>query len=505
MSSQPQVPAPSKKDEKPQLAGVNVKTRKRNVAVPHDPAGFADKVLILFHEHCDGLDDIEKKLSAAGKALESADLDFSRYGDTLFEIYFAGARMGIGAKLADDGKEKKIEWNMLACAPEKDAILPYVKAFHSLVRRRPFLVQRLEAVLTKLLTSLEFFENDGRKTIAITTALVFTEKLGVLPDKIFEALFNDRLIAKGTVLSVLTDIFRYYMAFMDEKNKEKKGASGSDELVSLLVRAKVANRLLDYFPPGQQTEEAFVRHFEAEGMSSLVEWQSKRAQQQSVDTLRAMLGQLFAEEAGVDAYMECVAEHSEKCPPEEIVRVLWAVMVNSLNMVGKNQMQLLQMIVRSLKNNKKLLEKYANSAKLELALLNCVQVTCYEDNKLLKVFVEVVKALYELEIVGEDTIMFWYKKGSVHRGRNVFVNDIQPFIKWLEEAEEDEDDEDEDQDYIQVAAAGFCTQLYLCLWQLSQCRANLFRHCSIYCFAMVYVQELRLVQVSSGIHLALIY
>lgn len=45
--------------------------------------------------------------------------------------------------------------------------MPFVKAFGSLVRRRPFLVQRLEEVLKKLLTSLEFFDEDGRKKIAI--------------------------------------------------------------------------------------------------------------------------------------------------------------------------------------------------------------------------------------------------------------------------------------------------------------------------------------------------
>jgi hypothetical protein len=32
-----------------------------------------------------------------------------------------------------------------------------------------------------------------------------------------------------------------------------------------------------------------------------------------------------------------------------------------------------------------------------------------------------------------------YKKGSHPKGRNVFLADIEPFIKWLEEAEEEED------------------------------------------------------------------
>jgi mRNA-degrading endonuclease YafQ of YafQ-DinJ toxin-antitoxin module len=51
--------------------------------------------------------------------------------------------------------------------------LPFIKAFKEMVRRRPFLVQRLEEVLKKLLTSLEFFEGDGRKKIAIGTLAYF--------------------------------------------------------------------------------------------------------------------------------------------------------------------------------------------------------------------------------------------------------------------------------------------------------------------------------------------
>ena len=31
-----------------------------------------------------------------------------------------------------------------------------------------------------------------------------------------------------------------------------------------------------------------------------------------------------------------------------------------------------------------------------------------------------------------------YKKGSHPKGRNVFLKDAEPFIKWLEEAEEEE-------------------------------------------------------------------
>jgi len=44
--------------------------------------------------------------------------------------------------------------------------------------------------------------------------------------------------------------------------------------------------------------------------------------------------------------------------------------------------------------------------------------------------------------LGEDAILFWYKKGSHPKGRNVFLHDVEPFIKWLEEAEEEGEEED---------------------------------------------------------------
>lgn len=98
-----------------------------------------------------------------------------------------------------------------------------------------------------------------RLCVRAATALMFTEKIGMLPERIFEALLNDRLVAKGTVLTVVTHIFREYLKH-----------STIDELVALLTRGKIVHRLLDYFPPGKQTEECFEEHFGAAGMQNVV-------------------------------------------------------------------------------------------------------------------------------------------------------------------------------------------------------------------------------------------
>ena len=65
---------------------------------------------------------------------------------------------------------------------------------------------------------------------------------------------------------------------------------------------------------------------------------------------------------------------------------------------------------------------------------------CYEDSKLLKLFSDILRILYDNDILVEDTIMWWYKKGSAPKGRSVFLRDVGPFIKWLEEAEEEEEE-----------------------------------------------------------------
>lgn len=37
---------------------------------------------------------------------------------------------------------------------------------------------------------------------------------------------------------------------------------------------------------------------------------------------------------------------------------------------------------------------------------------CYEDPKLLKLFATIVRILYDNDILGEDTIKHWYRKGA---------------------------------------------------------------------------------------------
>lgn len=66
-----------------------------------------------------------------------------------------------------------------------------------------------------------------------------------------------------------------------------------------------------------------------------------------------------------------------------------------------------------------LLNAFCTTGKLELELMYKVQVQCYEDAKLMKLFPEIIRSLYDQDVLAEDTILHWFRKGTNLKGRYV--------------------------------------------------------------------------------------
>lgn len=421
----------STKEEKPTLAGVQIKTRKRNIAVALDPGSFANAVVDCFEDAKEGTD-LEKNLQAGVKVLESADLDFSRYGDTLFEVLFAGGRLAGGGNVVDEGK--KLDTNVLASDATREAILPYVKIFQSLLRRRPFLVRPLENTLIKLLRSLDFHDDTGRTKIAIATARCFAWKLGMQPDRVLLAVMDDRMVAKGLVLHWVTAFFQDYLA-----------TESLDDLVSLLRKSRLETRLIDFFPPHKRTLADFDDHYKAAGLSEIVSYHKKMVTEVHMVELHQALSDAINGDPPltVEEVIDLVQQKRKEqdLPDTEVIQLIWSVVISAVPTTGKNNQQIVAAMAKQIKAYQKLFNKFCGAARLEAILLLHVQVFCYEDSKLLKLFSDIVRSLYDNDIIAEDTILRWYHKGSHPKGRQVFQRDMEPFIEWLEEAEEEDDEE----------------------------------------------------------------
>ncbi|GMP21789.1 hypothetical protein CsSME_00000071 [Camellia sinensis var. sinensis] len=389
--------------EKPTLGGTRIKTRKRNIAAPLDPSTFADAVVQIYLDNAGDLELI-------AKSIESSDLNFSRYGDTFFEVAFTGGRTQPGTTKPDEGERHP--FSIIDCEPKREAILPSVIYIQKILRRRPFLIKNLENVMRKFLQSLELFEENERKKLAIFTALAFSQKLSGLPlDTVFQPLLKDNLVAKGIVLSFITDFFKEYLI-----------DNSLDDLISFLKRGKMEDNLLDFFPSSKRSVEAFSEHFTKAGLVPLVEYHEKKIFEVKLKEMKSALTTQIAEETDISEVIETVKQHVKdaKLPDIEVVRILWDVIMDAVQWSGKNQQQNANAALRQVKMWANLLNTFCTSGKLELELLYKVQVQCYEDAKLMKLFPDIVRALYDQDVLAEDTILYWFRKGTNPKGRYAF-------------------------------------------------------------------------------------
>nr|XP_016475968.1 PREDICTED: basic leucine zipper and W2 domain-containing protein 2-like [Nicotiana tabacum] len=407
--------------EKPTLGGTRIKTRKRNIAAPLDPAAFADAVVQIY---LDNAGDLE----LVAKSIESTDLNFSRYGDTLFEVIFTGGRTQPGTIKPDEGDRHP--YSVIECEPRREVILPSVIYVQKILRRKPFLIKNLENVMRRMLQCLEFFEENERKKLAIFTALAFSQKLsGLPPETVFQPLLKDNLVAKGLVLSFITDFFKEYLV-----------DNSLDDLISILKRGKMEGNLLEFFPSAKRTPEAVSEHFTKAELIPLVEYNEKKIFEVKLKEMKSAMTTQIAEEANISEVIETVKQHVKdaKLPDIEVVRILWDVLMDAVQWSGKNQQQNANSALRQVKTWAQLLNTFCTTGKLELELIYKVQVQCYEDAKLMKLFPEIIRSLYDQDVLAEDTILHWFRKGTNPKGRQALVKSLDPFVKWLEEAEEEE-------------------------------------------------------------------
>ncbi|KAL0824926.1 hypothetical protein Bca101_048603 [Brassica carinata] len=407
--------------EKPTLGGTRIKTRKRNIAAPLDPAAFSDAVVLIY---LDNAGDLE----LVAKTIESSDLNFSRYGDIFFEVVFIGGRTQTGSVKSDEGERHP--YSIIDCEPNREAILPSVVYIQKILRRKPFLIKNLENVTRRFLQSLELFEESERKKLAIFTALAFSQKLSGLPaETVFQPLLKDNLVAKGIVLTFVTDFFNEYLV-----------ENSLDDLIAILRRGKMEDKLLDFLPPTKRTTECFSEHFTKAGLTALVEYNEKKIFEVKLKEIKEVLTSQVTEEINIDEVIETVKQQVKdaKLPEIEVVRVIWDGIMDAVQWSGKNQQQNSNSVLRQVKTWAPLLNTFCSNGKMEMELMYKVQMQCYEDAKLMKVFPEVVRSLYELDVLAEDTILHWYRKGSNPKGRQTFVKGLEPFVNWLEEAEEEE-------------------------------------------------------------------
>ncbi|KAJ8747864.1 hypothetical protein K2173_013032 [Erythroxylum novogranatense] len=369
---------------------------KRILQAPLDPAAFADAVVQIYLDNAGDLELI-------AKSIESSDLNFNRYGDTFFEVVFTGGRTQPGTTKPDEGERHP--YSIIDCEPSEKSSC-HLWSIYKRFYVRPFLIKVLKMLCEDSFNHWSSLRKMKGRNWLFSQHLHSQKLSGLPPETVI-------------VLSFVTDFFKEYLV-----------DNSLDDLISILKRVKWKTIFWTSSHLQSDLLRASLSILRKGGLIPLVEYNEKKIFEVKLKEMKSVLTTQIAEEADISEVIDSVKQH--------LFCILWDVLMDAVQWSGKNQQQNANAALRQVKTWAELLNTFCTNGKLQLELLYKVQMQCYEDAKLMKLFPEVVRSLYDQDVLAEDTILYWFRKGTNPKGRQTFVKSLEAFVKWLEEAEEEE-------------------------------------------------------------------
>lgn len=416
------------KELRPTLGTGVPKTRKRNIQTKLDPETFRTRLFEELATH---------GISAATiPALSSEEFDYSRYGEVFCEVMLAGNIVEPGGAVRTNPAPTE---HCVFSAEGPGAVLSVVHIMHQLMRRKPFLRARYDAVLTKILSCLAVFSGEARGNLAVAVASMLERQM--LSPSVLKSLSSASAISSGIALDFMTAIITSYL----EQNHQSV-----EKLMMLLKSAGIdTGTMVNMMPQGCRSADALSEHFKKLGLHKLVEQNERRVKAEKIRTLENGITERLGK-VNVDELLGFVKTTREETGLTEAegVAAAWSGVVSSVNLSRKTQQNRTELL-RATQKGAPLLEQMCVSGAMQIELIMRVQAYVSADMELLKiaVFCDVINLLYKMDVLSEEAILRWYRRGMrLEKGSaassNIIREQMTPFVKWLETAEEESEDDE---------------------------------------------------------------
>jgi ribosomal protein L18E len=416
----------SQKAERPTLQGQRFRTRKRDEKEKFNPTGFRDTILSTFDAF--DIDSVIKCL------LSDTKIDYRVYGEQLFDIIIAGGILAPGGSILTDSDPSK-QYRTDVClfkAVEADdlaTIKNFANIFVRLIQRFGYLEKTLEEEFKKIIVFLKGFEPDDRIKLAKITGVLLS--LGILPSHVLLSALQEHLVKDGYALDFLIQVLQTWI-------NEKDPAT----VWNSMRRSGVDNKLLEFLSPNKRSSEILIQTFQNNGLQSLVTFLRTKESEAKKAELQKKIATHIKNKTGSKEIVELIKGSNQKNNLEEseVIVLIWKTLMSIVEWNKKEEL-VAEQAMRHLKTYAPLMEAFTKSAKAQLALIIRIQEYCYDNMNFLKAFHRIIVLLYKADVLTEDIILEWYKRGHSNKGKSVFLEQIKPFIEWLTNAEEESEGE----------------------------------------------------------------
>lgn len=416
------------KELKPTLGTGVPKTRKRNIQTKLDPESFRTRLFEELETH--GI------TGSAIPALSSDDFDYSRYGEVFCEVMIAGNIVEPGGAIRSNPPPTS---HCVFAAKLPEDVLNVIDLMHQLMRRKPFLRARYDAVISKILACLAVFENDARANLAVAIGSMLERQM--LSPAVLKSLSSQSAIASGIALEFMTAIMTSYL---------KENNQSVEKLMSLLKSASIdTGTMVNMMPPGSRSANALSEHFAKLGLDKLVEQNERRVKTDKIRTLRDGIAERIAGNVPLHELLNFVTTTREETglSESEVVNAAWTGTVSSVNLSRKAQQNRTSLLI-AVQKGVPFLEGVCKTGSMQIELIVRIQSFISADMELLKraVFCDVINLLYQKDVLSEEAILRWFRRGMrLEKGSaassNIIREQMVPFVKWLETADEESDEE----------------------------------------------------------------
>jgi hypothetical protein len=423
----PYVPPSNKKGERATLTGHRNAARKRTSQSESqkkriEPAEFVASLAEICNPN---LDDYEKCF----KLIQAHNFDFETYGEAFWEAILTGGIVTSGGGM-DDSVVEPCGLNLFDQPIEAIPAISNLAA--QVLQRHRHLRPVLDSVLCRIALWVDRYDDERQEKFSnfiVTHCLAHNAGLPVVTTLQQEK----RLTESGAAISFACRLFREFLsrASMEKLNRALKDGK-AQSIIALLSSSR-------------RTPVHLYKVLEEEGLANLAKWVKTNTRDKRVEDMAEKLEEELADITSLDETLKQVAllKTQYVLGDVEVVVVLFQGIMKLADYQGKKSAS--KEMTQHLITFYELLEPYCKSITAEKNLIEALLNYVQDDESLFDGFMVTCKELYDVDVLGEDSILAWveHKTGQGDPEMEPYLNQMAPFIEWLNDADEDSSDEED--------------------------------------------------------------